>query len=677
MSSRISRAAALVTAAALLTTPALVTAPASAATDPRISFRDLGVPEQEQFPGRTATVTVTLPVPTGLTPTALRGTLQVPAAYSRGVMEVVQDNRVLGRATVESGQNRGDIPVTLPLDGIDVTGDGATVQLRTTLDPVDETWCHDPLDTVTSVLRDASVSYDGTTRPPATLAEALPPVLGSLTVTVPAQPDASVTAAALETTTAVAAMYRSQAPEIRVVERDRAGATAAGATAADGTAADGTGVQDAALTRRIDIPGDNGHGITLEHPGTPEATVVLHGTGEDLLDQARLLTSGDPDTGLTGLLDSTDAHARDIPVELSPRAETLADLGATALTATGTGSAQVVLDIGQGELGRLAGSVKLHLSGSVSPLPADAPGELTVAVNGTVVDRTTTTGDSTLAAGVLDREVDIPADLLTRYNSVTLTFSGSGVQGCGTTAPLTLRVDPETTVTSTDAEDPTRLTHGFQALPAALLPEVDVILTDGDATDVDRAARILSGFQSTTGARVRPVPVAPQDAGSTRDSGRPLLVVDADGDGGDLTTGEALPVTFTDGVLTADGLQAETSTDLGVLQTRWDHDRHRMSVIAGSTGSPELLDQLIDDLDRATDTGRGTGWADLRGTAVVSQDDGGVHEIGVPDDRPAPAADQADSSTRSGNATLVAVVAAVVVAALLVAVGVAVRRRRP
>jgi len=102
-----------------------------------------------------------------------------------------------------------------------------------------------------------------------------------------------------------------------------------------------------------------------------------------------------------------------------------------------------------------------------------------------------------------------------------------------------------------------------------------------------------------------------------------------------------------------------------------------MSVIAGSTGSPELLDQLIDDLDRATDTGRGTGWADLRGTAVVSQDDGGVHEIGVHDDRPAPAADQADSSTRSGNATLVAVVAAVVVAALLVAVGVAVRRRRP
>lgn len=661
-------------AVATVTTATLtaVTLPsAAAATDPTLSFDDLGIAREVNLPGRVATTTVTLPVPTGLTPAALRGSLQVPATFSRGVLEVLQDGRVLGRTTVTGGDGTSTTPVRIPLTGVDTVGAAATVELRTTLVPVDDGWCHDPLDTVTSTLRQASVSYSGTSGAPGTLAEALPPVLRELTVTVPEDPDDDVIAAALETVTAVSAAYRTQRPTIRVV-------TAADTAAAD--TADGAG--DAAFVRHIDIPGDDRTGVTLDNPGGDDARITLHGTGDALLDQVGLFAATDPTdptvhsaTGdLAGMLDSTGAVSLGVPVELAPEARTLDDLDLGDLTSSGPGTAQVSFGIDQGSLGRHVDAVDLHLTGSFTPLPADTPGELTVAVNGTVVDRVSTTGDKRLAAGTLDREVSIPDDILTRYNTVTVTVAGSGTQNCGTTAPLTLRVDRDSVVDSTEADAPTDLTHGFQALPQAFMPEVDVALTTGDVPDVNRAAQILAGLQSVTGTRFRPMV---SDLGGVVDSDRPALIIDADGAA---TAGMAddldLPVRFSDGVLSVDGAQAGTDTSFGALQTSWDPEHHRMRVVAHSTGDPALLDRLLGSLNDGTDTGRGTGYSRLTGTAVVQQATGDPREIGVPDpgthrDTDTDSSDRSDSSGIGASAVIVgiaAVVALVALVALLLAV---------
>ncbi|OLT54179.1 hypothetical protein BJF89_17275 [Corynebacterium sp. CNJ-954] len=590
---------------------------AAAATDPVLSLEDLGAPEQVDLAGPTATTMTTslsVPVPDGLVPESLRGVVDVPVAFRDGAIDLLQDGVSIGRGTLDPAESvstgDGAVPVDIPLQDAVVApgglGKGGTLDLdlRTTFTPLDDGWCHDPLDAVTARLRDASVRFTGETRAPETLAEALPPVLRELTVAVPDGDE--VTSAALETVTTVLSRYRGQLPEVRVV-------------ALDDDRRPGT---DPDFSRRIEIPGDDGRGVTLEDPGTSDARIVLHGTGDDLMDQVRLL--GDD---AAALLDSTSAHAEggeEVAVELPPSGQTVSELGGIVLDGSGYGSADVSFGIDQGDLGRLSESVTVHLTGSYTPTPADTGGDVAVAVNGTVVDRfAADTG------GAFDRDVTVPDDVLDRYNEFTVTLSAAGLPGCGTASPLTLRVDGSSVVTSDPADSPTRLTTGFRAVPQALLPEVDVVLGSSDVADVNRAAQVLARVQSVTPARIRPVVAAPGT-----DTDRPLLIVDADGSlvpesYGDLDLpvrldGTMLNVQDTGGAGSAEAVA--TDTVFGALQTTWDTTNGRMVLVASSTDRPELLDRLITSLS----ADRGAGFAELRGTAVVQQVDGPPTEIGVP-----------------------------------------------
>ena len=172
------------------------------------------------------------------------------------------------------------------------------------------------------------------------------------------------------------------------------------------------------------------------------------------------------------------------------------------------------------------------------------------------------------------------------------------------------------------------------------------------------------------------------DLGATADSDRPVLIVDADGTATAAGTGDSaqdtgLPVTLADGVLDADGATVATTTTFGALQTSWDTDRHRMRVVANSTGSPELLDRLLDRLDNGTAAGETLGYESLNGTAVIQQTDGAPQQIGVPstgtydtgdaDDVTGPDADSDDDGV-SVTGVVIAIAAVVVVAALLLTV---------
>ncbi|CAM5345866.1 Membrane protein OS=Corynebacterium variabile OX=1727 GN=CVA01_24670 PE=4 SV=1 [Corynebacterium variabile] len=107
-----------------------------------------------------------------------------------------------------------------------------------------------------------------------------------------------------------------------------------------------------------------------------------------------------------------------------------------------------------------------------------------------------------------------------------------------------------------------------------------------------------------------------------------------------------------------------------------------MQVIATSTGEPQLLDTLLAPLDRATASGDGTGWADLRGTAVLQQESGTPREVGVPvDDGSDVGSTSSTGSADSGPGTtaVLAVLAAVVaaVALLFTVLGTVSRRGNP
>lgn len=657
-----------------------------------LSFGQLGAPESLDMVGRMSSASLTLPVPDGLTPAALRGVVQVPASFISGVLEVVQEGRVIGRESIDPGASTTGVPVSVSLDDATVRGgaegDAVTVELRTSFTPVDEGWCHDPLDMMTTVFRDASVSYDGEVSAPTTVADAFPSVLSDLEIAVPQDPDDDVTAAALEVATAVSARYRDQDPDITVTDL--------GSSSDSDSGTDSDSYDSSSFSRRIEIPGTGDPEVSVVDGGSDDARYVLSGSGTDLADQVRLFTGN-----YLTLLDSDSASAQgrsegdDDAVELAPTARTVSDLGNVNLSAQGFGTAAVSFGIDQGALGRLADNVHIHLSGSHTPLPTDAGGEVTVAANGQVIDRWAVSDSN----GVIDREIDVPSELLDRYNDITVTLNGSGQAGCGTTSPVTLRIDGDSVVTSDPADDATGQTAGFRALPQALTPETDVVLTDGGIADIRRAVAVLTGFQETTPARIRPV-LAGDDA-SADDSSRARLVIDADGSstgGPDGTDGTDLPVTLRDGVLTvndgsgsddgddSDGaghpaLDASVDTDFGALQTAWDEDNGRMQVVANSTDRADLLDRLLTTLDGSADSDA-VRFGDLRGRAVIQQVSGDPVEVGVPD-RTSVSADSADSDDNSATgglstAGILGVVAGVIVlaGAVIATLGWTSRRRK-
>lgn len=627
--------------------------PAEAATDPVVSAGSLGVGEAIDFPGRTASTTLTLPVPDGLVPTALRGSVQVPVAFADGVVEVLQDGRVIGRDELSRGA-AVLTPTDVPLDGVTVRDEVAVIEVRTTFVPVDQTWCHDPLDSVTTRLQDVSVEFAGEAGPPETLADVLPPVLENLTVVVPEDPGEDVVAAALDTVTTVAARYRDQAPSVEIV----------------GATGEFTGDGDGVFTRRIEVTGTDGTdgaGISLESPGTPAARFVLHGTGDVLMDQVRLL--GDD---AARLLDSTSARAaagEDVAVELPPSTQTVAELGNVGLSAEGIGRTVVSFGIDQGQLGRLSGQMQLHLFGSFTPPVATvgggagwSGGEVTVAVNGHILDRFTS-GDGHGHSGVINRDIEVPDAVIDRYNDVTVTLTGGGAEGCGSAAPLTLRVNGDSTVTTGPVDSPTAMTTGFRALPQAAMPEIDVLLTRGDVADVNRAARILTAMQAVSPVRLRALPVEdPQDADAAVGSDRPLLVIDADGEFvRERPDAFDLPVSGHDGALEVEAADIDVTTAFGSLQTAWNGDNGRVVVVATSTARPDLLDRLVDSLVDG-------GVADLSGTAVVQQVDGAPQEIGVPDPAGSqPVDDARDNRDQGGGLSVIAILG--IIGALVLAIG--------
>ncbi|MFD4295066.1 hypothetical protein ACFWQG_17795 [Rhodococcus sp. NPDC058532] len=578
MSERVRRGAGLaatcVAVAAVLgvtaASPALAQ-PVPARQDATLGLPAVGLGRTLNFPGQDATVSLHLPVPPGMAPTALHGTIQVPAGSGRGWIDAVAGGRILSRIDVPAGAPTA--PVTIPLAGVPITDNAAQVQLRSHLAPLDDQWCAEDWSEDSLSIVDASIDYAGNEIQPAVIADFLPPVLQRLDLYVPENPTPDESAAALEFGTAVTAHYANQGTVVDLRPLP------AGQSMPDQPVGQ--------FERQVVIAEADSPAVQLSPSPAGVPVLTLSGQGATLLDQTRLLVDSLAEVVVAS---TATAGALDTAPILAPDATTLSDLGVTQLTSTSTGRARVVVGLDQTRLGRPSDDVTVHLLGNYTPLPSAQNGQITVTV-----------GDTTLAhwpvddTGRIDQWVDIPNDLLTRYTEVVVTLQVAGVMTCGSTQPVTLTLDPASPVTSDTATPPSPA--GFGALPQALLPTVDVGLQDNTFANLRRALSLTTGLQAMTVSPMRPELVSFDDAVN---STSPTILVAPDGG---LPDSIALPLTRTgeDTIELADPNDSGHSRTVdvptlqfGSVQATWDANKERMLLVATSTAVPENLDRILD-----------------------------------------------------------------------------------
>ncbi|MBI5738481.1 MAG: hypothetical protein HY997_21670, partial [Mycolicibacterium neoaurum] len=183
---------------------------------------------------------------------------------------------------------------------------------------------------------------------------------------------------------------------------------------------------------------------------------------------------------------------------------------------------------------------------------------------------------------------------------------------CGEFQPITLTIDGESAVESTLARPP--LAAGFQSLPQALMPRIEVGMDDG-LDNLRRAVQIITGLQRLSAL---PFDTAVMSRGDAIASANPAIVVSPQGwDDASIT----LPVTVdADGVITVENVDGSGNSStlaldpvvgFGSLQTLYSGGRTLL--VATSSGAPAELDRLLIWLD--SDIGR---WSGLTGNVVVS-----------------------------------------------------------
>lgn len=506
----------------------------------------------------------------------------MPVNLQAGMLTVTQDERTISRVPLPAADR---MSVVIPLAGVTIVDNAVTLTLRTYLVPVDG-YCLDPTNPLR--LTDAAVRYDGAEMPPAMVADFLPPVLRKLTIFIPARPLIIESDAAIRLATAVVARYGKQNPEVAVL------ALAEGRTDPP--------EPSAPMERQIVIGEGPETSVGLRGDGVP--WLMISGPPDQLTNQARLLSSD-----LSRLALSSKAVVG--PLKSSPQLPTdlttIRQLGQPGVNATAL-SPQVTIALDQTRLGRSVRNLRVHLRGSYTPLPTTIGGSVVTAVNGETIDQWPIDG-----AGLIDRWVDIPDRLRQRYTNLGVAINITGDTGrCGEFQPITLTIDGESPVQSMRANPP--LTGGFQSVPQALMPRVEVGVGNDAFADTARAASVLVGLQRMSALPIDTVVMPLQQA---IDSSNPAILISADGWSDQRIT---LPVGAESGELAVEGIDGSTgqttlTLDPGQrfrsLQTVLDGQRTLL--IATSNGAPEQLDSLLAWLDAVP-----ARWSKLSGNAVIS-----------------------------------------------------------
>lgn len=594
-----------------------------------ISLDELGTEPALALYGDHGVLSVTIPVSRGLTPEALDAVVEMPVNVGSGTLIASQDDRILSRVPLPPDGG----PVAVPLTGARIVDNAVTMTLRSYLLPV-EGYCLDPSNPLRLVATTAR--YAGTEAAPDTVADFLPPILRQLSVYLPAAPSHTEAEAAMRFTTAVVAHYGKQYPDVTVAEL------------ADGQSA--PPVPSAPLERHVVIrEGPQAEVALLGDVGVP--ALLITGPADQLTNQARLLSS---DVGSLAVASKAVVGPLHSSPVLPADVTTLRALGQPGVNATAL-SPQVAIGLDQTQLGRSVRNVRVHLRGSHTPLPSSVGGQVVVSIGGETIDRWPVDG-----SGAIDRWVEIPDRLLQRYTNLGVEVDVAGNTGrCGEFQPITLTIDGDSPIETT-AAGPAH-PGGFQAVPQALMPRVQVGVGDG-FDDIRRGVAVMVALQrlsalpidtavtSLTDAIASPNPAVLVSGGGWDDS-RITLPVNANA-AGELTIENA------DGAGEPTTLKLDPTKPVGSLQTVVDGNR--TVLVATSSNGAEQLDSLLGWVNADPDR-----WSRVNGSALVAVPDREPVVVATRDGQPSPA-ETVDDRVEWSLVAGVAAIALVVVGAAVI-----------
>lgn len=547
-----------------------------------LPLADVGSDSDLWFYDETSLTSVSIPVPTGLRPASLNGTLNLPFRMRSGTLTVTQDDRLINKLELPLADFA---PVVIPLDAVEVSDDSVSVTLRLTA-LAEDGYCLDHENPVGII--NSSITYTGTELAPGTVADFLPSILRTLTIGLPAKPSKAESDAAVQLAAALQARYRGQAPKIVLVP------LAGNATTIDGPPPPPT-------ERRIIIKEGPDKGLSLS--GGDNSQLLISGPSDDLTNQTRLLTDGSLSMALSTKVVAEKLRSNPI---LPGDSTTLAQLGQASLSNVGV-APKVGLPLDQTRFGHSTQGFRVHVIGSHTPVPVEIGAQMTASVGDEIIDSWPT------ADGNIDHWVDIPDRLVHRFTDFVVAVDTSGYVGrCGDFRPITLTVDGSTVIQSSLAAPP--IPAGFGSLPQALMPRIRVGINENSFIDTVRATQIVVGLQRLS---VVPLQTEVSSLQQAIDSDDPAVLISPDG-----WTEQSivLPVSDQDAQLNLvgmDGGDEETSLTLdpgirfGSLQTVVDGPRSLL--VATSNGAPGQLDELLGWLSSDPE-----GWSKLRGSAVVA-----------------------------------------------------------
>lgn len=448
----------------------------------RFTFGELGLGRSTTVDSNGQATRLTVPSPAGSVPSMLDAVLTVPAWLDRGWVDVESDGRPITRITLDN--TAPTTAVSIPLAAVPTVDGAIALDLIPSLIP-DDRYCPDPASDAVRLI-DATVAYQGQPAVPGTIADFLPVVLRTLTLFVPSDGDRETITAATIVATSVIHHYGAQPVRVAV----RPDSELAGA------APDGPFERSVVLAKNSDA------GVELIYPvDQAPPRMYLTGTGSDLTDQARLITSDLSDIAVSTAASAGPSSAT---AQLPPESITLDDLGIGTVTGSGGATATASITIDQTRLGRSASNLSVHLIGSYTP----GAGSVRATVNGSPL--AVWEADDT---GRLDRWIDVPNSALSRVETLDISVdhpSTTGGGGCSAAADTSVTVDGSTLVRSSDSTTPVPL--GLRSMPQALMPQFEIAMADESYAGVVRAVTMATGLQRLSSLPLLPEVVSMEQA---------------------------------------------------------------------------------------------------------------------------------------------------------------------
>lgn len=428
--------------------------------------------------GGAGLATASLPMPVGLEPIRVRGTLE-SIADNNGTVRIR-----IGPNFVElDAAKGGDWALTVPANA--VVDNNLTIEVRNTLIPPPGECVGDS--TTTETIRDIEVGFLGRETPPTTVAGFFSPPVQKVSLVSPDSTDIEVAEATLSTAGALATRYGSSVPVIPLTESQ--------------FAADPSSLVDTDGPNRIVrlVPTDAAVvSVSVTNPGVP--TLTLSGPTAELADAGAALASAG--LGLAAVPEATELSEQ----RSAQLAQTLTftQLGAEKPTLSGLGRLNYSIPVTQDRFGGPIDSYTIHVEGAHTPVPEGGSAIASLLWNDQLVQSIALTDDDQYAA-----DVTVDGSLVRRDNTLTIRVDSSAPAGqCSTDVqplsqqPMQLDVDGSASTIAASAGQ--TLASGFTRFPQAFSSDLRIAFGSGgvNADLVQAACSLVVSLQRAAASQL-------------------------------------------------------------------------------------------------------------------------------------------------------------------------------